>query len=150
MGGEEEAVSFFNSLRFHSPAQYRRALSVGPVHGPVWDRLAPLDVAGDTGWLEQPAHWSLHPKFAGVPFIVGLSNRVLGEDVSVCVRACKRALRGLGELPTADVRATFEILYAHALSHRAIVYSPIVSALADGMSVCYYSCSLACFFHSIL
>ena len=82
---------------------------------------------------EQAERLRWHPKFAGVPFILGLANRVMLEDLSTMVRAAKRSLRGLGELPYADIRNTFEIFYHHFLSHKAIVFEPINAALAaDG------------------
>lgn len=89
-------------------------------------------MAADQDWLAEPAHWALHPKYAGLPFFMGLSTRVLLEDMQTCVKALQRSLRGLGSLPTADARATFEILYAHSVSHHTLIFTPIVAALAGG------------------
>lgn len=133
-----ETVILFNWLRFVKPALYMRLLTPQVLEqhqhnrASVWYALQPLQVCGDEeqAWLRDPTHWPLHPKFAGVPFILGLSNRVLLDDLTTCARAVQRALRGLGVLPTADVRDTFEILYAHYLSHREIIYKFVVTHLA--------------------
>ena len=72
---------------------------------------------------------SWHPKFAGVPFMLKLSIRVMLDDLNGMVNAANRALKGLGELPTTDIRNTFEIFYAHFISHKAIVFEPVVESL---------------------
>lgn len=149
---KDECYGVWNVLRFYDKELYEKCLSLflqggggggagssngnsnngggsGSSNGESLDRAKHLEDVGLAPLHEHP--WSLHPKFAGVPFILGLANRVLLDDLTTVVGAARRSLKGLGELPTTDIRNTFEIFFAHYVSHRKMVLEPTAAALSN-------------------
>ncbi len=130
-----ECEGVFNVLR-SSPkhdALYRTCLAlISPKKRDVL-LLGSDSAGGGDDFVSGSLDW--HPKFAGVPFILGLANRVMLEDLAAVVSALQRSLKGLGELPTTDARNTFEVFYGHFVSHKSIVFEPVVESLSAQSSI---------------